>query len=172
MKLEIEHNEGFHGVQVETGNDAGVYHLAVEGPEGEARSVPVRLLGRSGDRWTLDIGGRVEDVLVSRNGDGVLIEWRHQTFPVRVWTRRERLLRAGSSSEIAGAAELKAQMPGKVIAVLKTKGDPVTAGEGLVIVESMKMQNELKSPKTGVVAVCNVQEGGNVNAGELLYRVE
>lgn len=172
LKLEIEHNDTFHDVEMETGDGDGGFTLRLDGPDGQTRSVPVRLLSRSGDRWTLDVDGRLEDVLVSRNGDGALVEWRHRTFPVRVWTLRDRLLKAAASSEIAGAAELKAQMPGKVITVLKRAGDSVAAGEGLVIIESMKMQNELKSPKSGSVAVCNVEEGGSVNAGDLLYRVE
>jgi len=172
VKLEIEHNDAFQSLELERGPDDGQFRLLLGGADGETRTVAVRVLSRSGDRWTLDVDGRVEDVLVSRNSDDALVEWRHRTFPLRVWTLRDRLLRAASSAEVAGVAELKAQMPGKVISVLKKEGDAVSAGEGLVIVESMKMQNELKSPKAGVVAVCNVEEGGNVNAGDLLYRVE
>jgi biotin carboxyl carrier protein len=63
-------------------------------------------------------------------------------------------------------------MPGKVIRLLVNVGDEVEAGQGLVVVEAMKMQNEIRSPKKGKVERVLVSEGQNVNAGEALAWVE
>ena len=59
-------------------------------------------------------------------------------------------------------------MPGKVIRLLVEAGDTVEAGQGLVVVEAMKMQNEIKSPKNGIVERVIAKEGQNVNAGRSL----
>ena len=63
-------------------------------------------------------------------------------------------------------------MPGRVVKLLKAVGDSVEAGEGVAIVEAMKMQNEIASPKTGRVASIKVQAGQTVSAGETLAVVE
>lgn len=71
-----------------------------------------------------------------------------------------------------GPVEVRAQMPGKVIKLLTEKGAKVQAGQGLIVVEAMKMQNEMRSPKDGVVAKINVAEGTAVAAGQPLIVVE
>ena len=71
-----------------------------------------------------------------------------------------------------GPVEVRAQMPGKIIQVLVAPGDIVEAGQGLVVVEAMKMQNEMKAPKGGRVARVHAREGATVTAGEPLAVVE
>jgi biotin carboxyl carrier protein len=71
-----------------------------------------------------------------------------------------------------GPVEVRAQMPGKVIKVLVEAGASVEAGQGLVVVEAMKMQNEMKAPKSGKVARVLAREGATVIAGEPLAVVE
>jgi biotin carboxyl carrier protein len=63
-------------------------------------------------------------------------------------------------------------MPGRVIRLLVRAGDEVEAGQGLVVVEAMKMQNEIRSPKKGKVERMLAREGQNVNAGEVLAWVD
>jgi biotin carboxyl carrier protein len=63
-------------------------------------------------------------------------------------------------------------MPGKVVCVLVTEGESVVPGQGLVVVEAMKMQNELKSPKTGCVIKIAARAGATVAAGEVLVTLE
>ena len=75
-------------------------------------------------------------------------------------------------TEAEGQAILRAQMAGKVINVLAGEGEGVQLGQGLVVIEAMKMQNELKSPKSGTVTTCNVKEGKKVSAGDLLFEIE
>jgi biotin carboxyl carrier protein len=71
-----------------------------------------------------------------------------------------------------GRAQVCAPMPGKVVRVLVEAGQAVEAGAGLVVVEAMKMQNELKSPKAGTVAEVSVEPGATVNAGDVLVIIE
>jgi len=82
--------------------------------------------------------------------------------------------RRGSADSGAskGPAVIRAQMPGKVIKLLVEVGAGVEAGQGLIVVEAMKMQNEVKAPKAGVVAKIQAVEGATVAAGETLIVVE
>jgi biotin carboxyl carrier protein len=70
------------------------------------------------------------------------------------------------------AAQIVAPMPGKVVRVLVEVGEQISAGNGIMVVEAMKMQNEMKSPKAGVVVALNVQVGATVNRGDVLAVVE
>ena len=67
-----------------------------------------------------------------------------------------------------GAAQIVSPMPGKIVRVLVEVGAQVEAGAGIVVVEAMKMQNEMKSPKAGVVVSINAETGATVNAGDVL----
>jgi len=71
-----------------------------------------------------------------------------------------------------GPKKLTAPMPGKVVRVLVREGDAVEAGAGVLVVEAMKMQNEIKSPKKGTVQKMLAAEGVAVNAGDVLAIVE
>jgi biotin carboxyl carrier protein len=71
-----------------------------------------------------------------------------------------------------GPRKLVASMPGKIVRVLVEEKSSVEAGQGIVVVEAMKMQNEIKSPKKGVVQKLNAAVGASVNAGDLLAIVE
>jgi biotin carboxyl carrier protein len=71
-----------------------------------------------------------------------------------------------------GRTTLVAPMPGKVVRVLCAAGDEVAAGQGVLVVEAMKMQNEVLSPRAGKVAEIRVADGQTVNAGEVLAVVE
>ena len=72
----------------------------------------------------------------------------------------------------AGTLRLTASMPGKVVRVAVSEGDKVRAGEGIVVVEAMKMQNEIRSPKEGIVKKLLARVGANVIAGDVLAIVE
>ncbi|MDQ3806105.1 MAG: biotin/lipoyl-binding protein, partial [Acidobacteriota bacterium] len=67
---------------------------------------------------------------------------------------------------------ISAQMPGRVVRVLVEAGQEVEAGQPVVVVEAMKMQNEMKSPKAGAVAEVRARDGATVNAGDVLVIIE
>ena len=85
----------------------------------------------------------------------------------RSWRGKKR---SGAAGE--GPQKLVASMPGKIVRVLATEGDAIRAGQGVAVIEAMKMQNEIKSAKAGVLKKLLVQPGLNVNAGEVLAIVE
>ena len=83
-------------------------------------------------------------------------------------------LRSGQNSHghHHGAAQIVAPMPGKVVRVQVEAGATVEKGVGVVVVEAMKMQNEMKAPRAGVVVSLNVKPGDTVNAGDVLAVLE
>jgi biotin carboxyl carrier protein len=85
----------------------------------------------------------------------------------RSWRGRKR---SGAAGE--GPQKLSASMPGKIVRVLAAEGDQISAGQGIAVVEAMKMQNEVKSPKAGTLKKLLAKPGMNVNAGEVLAIVE
>lgn len=85
----------------------------------------------------------------------------------RSWRGRKR---AEAGSE--GPQKLIASMPGKIVRVLAAEGEKISAGQGIAVIEAMKMQNEIKSPKEGTLKKLLAQPGMNVSAGEVLAVVE
>ena len=93
----------------------------------------------------------------------------HQ-FSIGIIDRKHR--RATTEHGIEGRQNLVAPMPGRVVRVLLGAGDEVTLGQGVVVVEAMKMQNEIKSPKSGRIVEVRVTAGTAVNADQVLAVVE
>jgi biotin carboxyl carrier protein len=80
--------------------------------------------------------------------------------------------RKGAGADEMGPRKLLAPMPGKVVRVLVSEEQKVEAGQSILVVEAMKMQNEIKSPKKGIVQKIVAAQGANVNAGDVLAIVE
>ncbi len=104
------------------------------------------------------------------DGDAVIVGGRRSTFelddPRSLAGRR----RAGGGA--AGPRPVKAPMPGRVVRVLVAPGDEVAEHQGVVVIEAMKMQNELKSPKAGRVVSVGIAVGDTVGSGDVLAVVE
>lgn len=83
-------------------------------------------------------------------------------------------LRTGetTAAHSAGTAQITSPMPGKVVRVLVEQGAQVEAGAGVIVVEAMKMQNEMKAPKAGTVVSINAEVGATVSAGDVLAVIE
>ena len=131
----------------------------------------------SGEYLLID-GSTIYKCLVSgRGGSGAAgqafaVVLRGRNYEVGVVDPKR--LRSGESAGThhAGAAEIVSPMPGKIVRVLVQAGERVEAGAGVIVVEAMKMQNEMKAPKAGTVVSINAQEGSTVNAGDVLAVVE
>jgi biotin carboxyl carrier protein len=93
-------------------------------------------------------------------------------FAVDVRDPRSLRSRRGAGGGVAGPQKLVAPMPGKIVRILAPAGTHVNAGQGVLVIEAMKMQNELKSPKDGTVKQVVAAEGTSVSAGEVLAIVE
>src|SRR5579863_4638137 len=118
----------------------------------------------NGESHQIRIAPRPDGTLTLHTG---LAEYRAEVSDPRVWRGRRH-----GALEAEGLQQIAAPMPGKVIRVLVKPGEAVEAGQGLLVVEAMKMQNEIKSPKRGKVEKLLAKEGQAVNAGEVLAWVE
>ena len=156
-----------------TANDSklGEFFVTLHRESG-LKSFSVRLLSRAGDRYTLEIDGRIEDFLLLPDGDKVLVTHEDRVWPLEITSARKRPSGGTKGVQIAGHIISRAQMPGRVVQVLNQTGDEVEAGDGVVIVEAMKMQNEIVAPKAGTVIRCDLAEGDSVNTGDLLFEIE
>jgi biotin carboxyl carrier protein len=125
------------------------------------------------DVLSLLLDGRSYEVRRERAAESPLqLEVNGRRHAAEVRDPRSFRSRRGSGDILEGPQRLKASMPGKVVRILAPEGTHVEAGEGVMIVEAMKMQNEVKAPKSGVVARILAQEGAAVNAGDPLAIVE
>jgi biotin carboxyl carrier protein len=121
--------------------------------------------------YLIFIGNKVYEARAWADSPGSLrIKLRNRVFNAKIKDRKRMLATADHGTE--GKQQLIAPMPGKVVRVLLKAGDEVRAGQGIVVVEAMKMQNEIKSPKDGRVAEIRVAEGATVNANQVLAIVE
>ena len=127
------------------------------------------------DCYLLFLGHNVHECRVSERPA------EKETFDVTIRGRSHEVtivdpkrLRSGQNSDRHhhGVVEIRAPMPGKVVRVQTEAGAAVEKGVGLIVVEAMKMQNEMKSPRAGVVVSINVKAGDTVNAGDVLAVVE
>lgn len=159
----------------------------------EKRSVEIK---RDGDRVIAVVDGRQYELEVSEPEPNVyLLKNAGKVYEVRIAPGKtsgeplsarlgsheldikiidpKRLRSVGVDQEHAdGVAEIKTAMPGKVVRIIAEAGTAVKKGDSVIVVEAMKMQNEMKAPKDGVVKEIRVEEGSTVNAGEVLVVIE
>lgn len=142
------------------------------------------------ERWKCNINGRECEIDFVQHAGGVaslLIDGK--SFEIRQWAediisidgRRYQATvedlrswrgRRSRDSGQSGPQKITASMPGKIVRVLGREGESIEAGQGIIVIEAMKMQNEIKSPKAGTLQKILVREGGNVNAGEVVAVIE
>jgi biotin carboxyl carrier protein len=167
-----------------------IYQVNVDGRE---YSVELKRSAQNVNVWACKVNGKQLELDAVRVADGVLsilIEGR--TYEIRrdlsasgahlylngkafqYEVRDPRALRgrrsAGDYAE--GPKRITAPMPGKVVRVVAAAGTHVEVGQGVIVIEAMKMQNELKSPKKGTVRKIIASEGAAVNAGDTLVIIE
>jgi biotin carboxyl carrier protein len=167
MTLEIELNGRSRTVLVERQAD-GRYRITADGVTQTIDAVQPR----PGTWSIVDAHHRSYEVVIGRGAaPGELSATLDgQTLALLVNGRRVR--RGGSGVSAEGVHKVVAPMPGKVLRVLVQVGDTITARQPLVVVEAMKMENELSSPRPGRVTDIEVEPGASVEAGRLLLVVE
>jgi len=162
MKYEVRVSGKTHIVEFERHGDG--WRARLDGQPGAAdlaeiapNIFSVLLLGRSYQVYlTPSPGGQVQ---LQTCG----FEFAAEVVDPRSWRGRRH-----GTAEAEGRQQIAAPMPGKVVRVLVQAGNTVEVGQGLLVVEAMKMQNEIRSPKSGTVERVLVTEGQAVNAGEAL----
>lgn len=121
--------------------------------------------------YTLLEGDRVYEAQVSALDEtSMRVQIGSHSFSTKITDRKHR--RSSVEHAVEGRQNLLAPMPGRVVRVLLSAGDEVASGQGVIVVEAMKMQNEIKSPKSGRVVEVRVAEGVTVNANQVLAVVE
>ncbi len=153
-------------VEVEPTGPA-VYRIRIDGAE---QLVDARTVGGG---LSLLIEGKNHEVSLTRAEDDFDVLLENRRFQFRLLTEdRARRAAARGGRELTGRREVKASMPGKVIDLLVQVGDHVQAKQGLLVIEAMKMENEIKSQGAGEVKAIHVKPGQAVESGEVLLVLE
>jgi biotin carboxyl carrier protein len=121
--------------------------------------------------YSVLLEGRSFEVRALRTPDGLAMHAGGRRFPVDVRDPRD-ASRHSRAAVGSGRQNISTPMPGKVVRLLVHEGDSVAAGQGLVVVEAMKMQNEMKASRAGRVATVPVKDGDTVAAGDILVVLE
>ena len=171
MQLRVEVNGRLRTVDVERAE--GLYRVVIDGV---ARMVDAAAVDAATFSLICLADGRSsQEVGLSPTGlpGEIAVHMPTGVASVRVLTgAASRFGRGTGAAQAAGTQQVLAPMPGKVVKILVKAGDEVKARQGLVVVEAMKMENELRSPKDGRVSDVLVAEGASVEAGRLLVVVE
>jgi biotin carboxyl carrier protein len=166
MKLDVRISGTTRTVELQ--RDGTRWKVALDGVVTDADAIEVAT-----NVYSILLNGESHEIRIAPAADGTLmLQSRHHEFTAEVIDPRAWRGRRHGAVEAEGRQQIVAPMSGKVIRVLVKVGDKIEAGQGLVVVEAMKMQNEVRSPKTGTVERLLAKEGQPVNAGEVLAWID
>lgn len=153
-----------HPMPIEIQENGSQVTLRMDGQCFEADLVQI-----SPGRYSILFAGKVFDVFVDapRNGE-FHVALPDQRISLELVDPRKLKSLRHRHVDAAGEVAISSPMPGKVVKLLIQEGEAVKPGQGLIVIEAMKMQNELKSPREGKIKSVNATEGKTVNAGEEL----
>ena len=168
MKYKAQLSDGEHAISLDIAGESATADI-------DGRHYEIGLCQLSGGEYLLNSGSdvykcRVESKRNSHNSFAVIL--RGTSYQINIIDPKRLRSMRSSVGHDHGAAEIISPMPGKVVRVLVAAGATVEAGAGIIVVEAMKMQNEMKAPKAGVVAFVNAEAGATVNAGDVLAVIE
>src|SRR5271154_4145 len=164
VKLQIEIAGKKHRVELTHAGERPVWMIDGQLLEADASEV-------SPGVYSILINGKAFEVRIEHLGTELQAIAGGREFAVVIQDEREWGRKRGSAVEAEGRQQVLAPMPGKIVRVLVSAGDKVRAGQGLLVVEAMKMQNEIRAPKSGTIDRVRVIEGQTVNAGEVVVIV-
>jgi len=148
--------------------EPGVYEVALRG-----RTHRVDAFQHDSGTVSLLVDTRSHSATIDRRGTRLEVHLRDSVFPVEILDeRRLRMRRAAGKFTVEGRQVLSARLPGRVVRISKKPGEAVREGEGVLVVEAMGMENEVRSPKDGTVLEVLVQEGQAVEGRARLATVE
>lgn len=168
MKLQAQVGETLHNVEIK--RDGAKVFARVDDREYELEgSEP------EPNVFLLKHAGQVHEFYVApaeQPGSPQIVSSRNADVEISLIDPK-RLRGSGIAGESAdGLAEIKTMMPGKVVKLIAGVGDAVQKGDAVMVVEAMKMQNDLKAPRSGIIKEIRVSEGSTVAAGDVLAIVE
>lgn len=167
MTYTIELNGRKHRLSIQPDAEANGHRFELDG---QPCSADAQLL--QPNVLSLLIEGKSYRVLFDPRPGGTAIVVGDRRIPYRVDDPRSLRSYANVNASETGARPIVASMPGRIVRILVQVGDPVEAQQGLIVVEAMKMQNELKAPKSGSVVRIDVAVGTTVQAGKTLMVIE
>jgi biotin carboxyl carrier protein len=166
MKFEVVINNTPRIVDLE--REANHWRITLDGKLVDADAIEI-----APNIFSVLLNGKSHEIRVTPTPSGALtLQTGRHEFTAEVMDPRAWRGRRHGALEAEGRQQILAPMPGKIIRVLVQAGEKVQAGQGLLVVEAMKMQNEIRSPKSGTVERLVVKEGHLVNAGEVLAWID
>ena len=125
--------------------------------------------------YLLKTNNKIYEIFVSpkeNQDEPFKVNAKDTEFEIKIFDPKRLRGTGGNSENAEGIAEIKTAMPGKLVRILVEVGTEIKTGDGVLVVEAMKMQNEMKSPKDGVVKEIRFSEGATVNSGDILAIIE
>lgn len=122
--------------------------------------------------YSLLLDGIAHDIDLARDGDKVKAAWQGAVLEFKLLDEKKLRRGGAAAADVAHSGDVVSPMPGKVVKVSVAVGQSVKVGDGIVVVEAMKMENEFKSPREGVVKKVNVKVGDAVEGGAILVVIE
>ena len=165
MKVEIEAGGRLFKVAIESPAGGGPLTMTIDG---EAVGVDARPTAQG---YSLIVNGRVIDAAITGGASRgeILVHLPSVSVPVSIDAGRRR---GKTAAHAHGEQRITAPMPGRIVRVLVKPGDAVELRQPIIVVEAMKMENELRAPKAGTVKEVAVEPGASVEAGRLLIVIE
>lgn len=161
MKYSVKIGEHEHWVEVLP--DGSNWNILVDGEPAVIDAAEI-----APGAYSVLTDGRSREVAVDRDGDQFQVRLGGATYEMTVMDEVRARTRRPERAAVSGPAQLRAPMPGLVVAIKVAVGDVVEAGQALVVMEAMKMQNELASPGKGRVENVHVEIGQSVESGQVL----
>ena len=154
--------------------DGVVHDLQTDGPAVivDGRETRAEVCNLGSGSFSVLLEGRQYAVQVTRSNDGGLEAWVSGSRHLIELRDPRQLSRSRDASAASGSDEVRMPMPGKVLAVHVANGDRVQRGQSLVVVEAMKMQNQLRAPRDGIVSGIQVKPGDAAPAGATLAVID
>jgi biotin carboxyl carrier protein len=167
LTYDIEIDGARHKLSLEPGEQADCFRATLDD---ETAEVDARLLQPG--VLSLLIGGKSYRVILDARPMSTAVVLDERRIPYSFHDSRSLQSRGGAGAGGSGARSIIAPMPGRIVRLLVQAGDSVAAQQGLVVMEAMKMQNELKAPRAGKVVRIAAAAGATVQAGEVLLIIE
>jgi len=158
MTYSFKHNNKIYKISFEDEGDRLVVEL-------EGSKKPIEYKKIDDYLYSIIISGKSHSLAVLKKGKEIQIFFQGNLFNFEAVSEIEQA-RGGHAG--SGANQISAPMPSRVVKVLKEEGAQVEQGEGVIVVEAMKMESELKSPLSGTIKEIKVSDGDTVEGGDIL----
>ncbi|HWR50296.1 MAG TPA: biotin/lipoyl-containing protein [Bryobacteraceae bacterium] len=145
--------------------------LERDGADWKASGRPVSVVEVEPGIYSVLLGGRSYEARIEKTLGGIAVNVGPRRYSVDVADPRQFTRTSGAAGR-QGRQRVIAPMPGKIVRVLVMAGDSIEVGQGIAVIEAMKMQNEMKAPKSGRIVALQAKEGQPVSTGDVIAEIE